>query len=130
MASHGGILGVLLVAWIYGRVMKIPWLHGLDVTTLGASLGFFFGRIANFINGELYGREAPAGLAWAVKFPQEMGLWAQKDQSRLSSLSGTVEALQSFKSSAGETITVTALNFWSGPRIILRITPHDLKFMR
>jgi phosphatidylglycerol:prolipoprotein diacylglycerol transferase len=112
MASHGGILGVLLVAYLYGRANRIPWLHCLDVTALGASLGFFFGRIANFINGELYGREAPADLSWAVKFPQEMGLWAQKkDIAKLVSLKDTVEALKEFKTASGELIQVKGTEF-------------------
>src|SRR5690606_29933448 len=46
----------------------------LDLFAFGAPLGLFFGRIANFINGELFGRPAP-GLPWAVKFPQEMMDW-------------------------------------------------------
>jgi phosphatidylglycerol:prolipoprotein diacylglycerol transferase len=85
----------------------MSWLHCLDLTVFGSALGFFFGRLANFVNGELYGREAPPGLSWAVKFPQEMGLWAQKEPAKLLSLKDTAEALHQFKTPAGEVIQVT-----------------------
>jgi phosphatidylglycerol:prolipoprotein diacylglycerol transferase len=80
----------------------------MDMVVLGGSVGFFFGRIANFINGELYGREAPAGLSWAVKFPQEMNLWLQKDFGKLSSLGPAFDALKEFKTETGEMISVNA----------------------
>ncbi len=108
MSSHGGILGVMLVCYLYGRFNKMSWLHCLDLTVFGSALGFFFGRLANFINGELYGREAPAGLSWAVKFPQEMGLWAQTDKARLEELKPVAELLGEFKTSAGEVIKLNA----------------------
>lgn len=108
MASHGGILGVLLVSYIYARKNKISFLHCQDLTVYGGSLGFFFGRIANFINGELYGREAPPTFKWPVKFPQEMNLWVQKDFGKMPSLSGTVEALGQMKTDSGEMVPLTA----------------------
>jgi phosphatidylglycerol:prolipoprotein diacylglycerol transferase len=108
MASHGGILGVMVVCYFYARANKMPILHCMDMVVLGGSVGFFFGRIANFINGELYGREAPAALSWAVKFPQEMNYWLQKDFAKLSTLGPAVDALKEFKSSAGEMISVNA----------------------
>ena len=108
MASHGGMLGVVLVCFLYGRRMKFPFLHCLDLTVLGSSIGFFFGRIANFINGELYGREAPADLAWAVKFPSEMLFWVQKQFPKLFELKGAVEALGTFKTDAGEMVQAGA----------------------
>lgn len=71
MASHGGILGGVLGAWWYAWRHKhdLPFL--LDLFAFGAPLGLFFGRIANFINGELFGR-GPTEVPWAVKFPQEL----------------------------------------------------------
>ena len=108
MSSHGGILGVMLVCYFYGRSNKISWLHCLDLTVFGSALGFFFGRLANFINGELYGREAPAALSWAVKFPQEMGLWLQTDKARLAVLKPVTELLGEFKTSAGEVVKLNA----------------------
>jgi len=113
MASHGGILGVMAICYIYGRMKKMSWLHCLDLTVFGSALGFFFGRLANFVNGELFGRPAPEGLSWAVKFPQEMGLWVQKDFGKLAQLKPTVDALQQFKTEAGEVVAVNA-SVWQG----------------
>jgi phosphatidylglycerol:prolipoprotein diacylglycerol transferase len=111
MSSHGGIVGVMLVCWVYARTNKIPFLHCMDLVTFGGSLGFFFGRIANFINGELFGREAPAGFSWAVKFPSEMLLWLQRDFSKLKLVGPAVEAMKELKTEAGETIAVN-VSLW------------------
>ena len=70
MASHGGILGIVVFTWIYSRRKHIPWLNIGDNTVVAAPLGLFLGRCANFINGELYGR--PSTSAWAVQFPKEL----------------------------------------------------------
>jgi len=66
MASHGGILGVLVAFWIFSRSRKVPLSHLLDLTCLTAPMGLFLGRVANFINGELWGR--PSLVPWAVIF--------------------------------------------------------------
>jgi phosphatidylglycerol:prolipoprotein diacylglycerol transferase len=67
MASHGGMVGVgIALAW-FSRTQKIPFLHLADLVNSTAPLGLFFGRIANFINGELWGK--PAEVQWAVIFP-------------------------------------------------------------
>ncbi len=68
MASHGGILGLALFTWVYARKHRVSWTGLGDGLCVVAPLGVFFGRAANFINGELYGRVAD-GVAWAVKFP-------------------------------------------------------------
>lgn len=86
MASHGGMLGILLVCLYYGRRHKIASLHLADLTTLGGTAGIFFGRIANFVNGELIGRPAPEWLIWGVKFPQEVFLWFYTEPDRLREL--------------------------------------------
>jgi len=70
MAAHGGILGVALYTLWYAWKHKVSWPGLGDNLVVGAPLGLFFGRMANFINGELYGR--PATVPWAVKFPQEV----------------------------------------------------------
>jgi phosphatidylglycerol:prolipoprotein diacylglycerol transferase len=113
MASHGGILGVMIVCYVYGRYMRIPFWHCLDLTVFGGSLGFCFGRIANFVNGELYGREAPAGLSWAVKFPSEMLTWPQHDPQRLRSLGPAVEVLGQLHVPGGETIALNTTTWLS-----------------
>jgi phosphatidylglycerol:prolipoprotein diacylglycerol transferase len=68
MASHGGILGLVIFTWFYSRKHKVSWTGLGDGLCVVAPLGLLFGRAANFINGELYGRVA-MGLSWAVKFP-------------------------------------------------------------
>lgn len=68
MASHGGILGLVIFTWFYAKKHKVTWTGLGDGLCVVAPLGLFFGRAANFINGELYGRVAN-GVAWAVKFP-------------------------------------------------------------
>lgn len=68
MASHGGILGLAIFTWFYAKKHQVTWTGLGDGLCVVAPLGIFFGRAANFINGELYGRVAD-GVAWAVKFP-------------------------------------------------------------
>jgi phosphatidylglycerol---prolipoprotein diacylglyceryl transferase len=93
MASHGGMIGIIVGSILYGRKMRVSAKHILDLTVLGGTIGVGFGRIANFINGELYGREAPADLSWAVKFPQEIYAWGVGDKSKLNLLAEAVEKL-------------------------------------
>lgn len=68
MASHGGILGLVIFTFFYARKHKVSWTGLGDGLCVVAPIGLLCGRIANFINGELYGRVAN-GVAWAVKFP-------------------------------------------------------------
>lgn len=85
MASHGGMVGLVLASWrigrgwrgsdgnVYGRCGVLPV---MDVVALAALPGIFLGRVANFLNGELLGRVVTrfgeAGPWWAVKYPQEV----------------------------------------------------------
>lgn len=68
MASHGGILGLVIFTFFYARKHKVSWTGLGDGLCVVAPIGLLCGRLANFINGELYGRVAN-GVAWAVKFP-------------------------------------------------------------
>jgi phosphatidylglycerol---prolipoprotein diacylglyceryl transferase len=70
MSSHGGMLGVLLFTLYYSYRHKISWMNLGDNLVVTAPLGLFFGRCANFINGELYGRIT--NLPWAMQFPKEL----------------------------------------------------------
>ncbi|MCB1507581.1 MAG: prolipoprotein diacylglyceryl transferase, partial [Hyphomicrobiaceae bacterium] len=67
MSFHGGLigcaLGLVFTAWRHGK----PLLPLLDIASVVAPVGLFFGRIANFINGELWGRTTD--VAWAMVFP-------------------------------------------------------------
>lgn len=75
MASHGGILGILLACVVFAKKKNLDWRHLGDMTVVGGSIGIFFGRLANFMNGELFGRAASETNTWAMKFPNEMHLW-------------------------------------------------------
>ena len=70
MSSHGGIIGLVLFTLYYSRKHRISWTNLGDNLCVVAPIGLFFGRCANFINGELYGR--PSQVAWAVQFPKEL----------------------------------------------------------
>lgn len=67
MASHGGFLGVALALAWFARKQCVPLLHVGDAVCAAVPLGLLFGRIANFINGELWGRVSQ--VPWAVIFP-------------------------------------------------------------
>ena len=67
MASHGGMAGLVAAAWLFARRHGVSFLRLGDLLATVAPVGLFFGRIANFVNGELWGR--PSGLPWAVVFP-------------------------------------------------------------
>ena len=68
MSFHGGFLGVGLALFFYTRSQKIPLLSAADALAVATPPGLFLGRIANFINGELWG--LPSHLPWAVAFPR------------------------------------------------------------
>lgn len=67
MSFHGGFAGVIVASWLYCRARGIPALRLADAMAVVAPVGLFFGRIANFINAELWGR--PTTMPWGVIFP-------------------------------------------------------------
>ena len=69
MSFHGGFLGVVIALALYARRQKVNPLSLGDLIAPVAPLGLFFGRIANFINGELWGRETT--VPWAIRFCNE-----------------------------------------------------------
>ena len=66
MSFHGGLIGVALAIWIFCRRAKLDVLRVGDLVASVTPIGLFFGRLANFINGELWGR--PSDLPWAMVF--------------------------------------------------------------
>jgi phosphatidylglycerol:prolipoprotein diacylglycerol transferase len=66
MSFHGGLTGVLVAMWIYGRRAKIPFFAITDAIAPWACTGLFLGRIGNFINGELWGKTTSPDAPWAV----------------------------------------------------------------
>lgn len=71
MSFHGGFLGCVAAVIWFCRVNKLPILSLGDLTTAVGPMGLFLGRIANFINGELWGRAADPSLPWAMIFPRD-----------------------------------------------------------
>ncbi|MBU6499928.1 MAG: prolipoprotein diacylglyceryl transferase [Rhodospirillales bacterium] len=69
MSFHGGMLGVAIAITWFCRREKIPILGFADRIAVAAPIGLGLGRVANFINGELWGRPAPSWLPWAMIFP-------------------------------------------------------------
>jgi phosphatidylglycerol:prolipoprotein diacylglycerol transferase len=67
MAFHGGLIGVTLAIVLFARLNTLPLLSLGDLAAATAPFGLFFGRLANFINGEVYGRLTD--VPWAVEFP-------------------------------------------------------------
>jgi len=77
MASHGGMIGCFVAMMIFASRSGISWLHLLDVTAFVAPPGLFFGRLANFVNGELWGVPLAADRQasppwWSIKYPEEV----------------------------------------------------------
>ena len=82
MSSHGGFVGVTLMLVLFCRKYRVPLFHLGDAVVSCAAPGLFFGRMANFINGELFGR--PTDVPWAVCFPTEIMNWSTERILKLS----------------------------------------------
>ena len=67
MSFHGGFVGVLVAGWLFTRKRQIRFLQLADLAVLPVPIGLFLGRIGNFINGELFGRETD--VPWCMEFP-------------------------------------------------------------
>ena len=70
MSFHGGLIGVVVAVWLYCRRQKLALLPVADLACAFAPIGLFFGRIANFVNGELWGRitEGPTGMVFCSRY--------------------------------------------------------------
>ncbi len=67
MSFHGGLIGMLVAVVAFSHKRQLPVLRVADLIAAAAPIGLFFGRIANFVNGELYGRQTD--VPWAFVFP-------------------------------------------------------------
>ena len=67
MSFHGGLLGVCLACFLFARKHGVPFFSLSDILSAAAPIGLFFGRLANFINSEHFGR--PTDVAWGMVFP-------------------------------------------------------------
>ena len=91
MASHGGIIGLTLYTAWYARRHHLSFRNLADNLVVVGPVGLFFGRCANFINGELYGRVTDA--VWAVQFPKEILLYTPEHLDRLLAETSTIDPL-------------------------------------
>ena len=66
MSFHGGLVGVVAAVWLFARRRRLDWVVLGDITVCGVPIGLFLGRLANFVNGELYGRvtDSPLGMVF------------------------------------------------------------------
>ncbi|MBI9107269.1 MAG: prolipoprotein diacylglyceryl transferase [Spirochaetales bacterium] len=67
MSYHGGVVGAVVSTMIYCRIRKLSWFKVADLIVAGLPLGYTFGRLGNFINGELWGRVTTK--PWGIVFP-------------------------------------------------------------
>ena len=72
MSFHGGLVGLLIGGAVAARMTRIPFLTLADLGSIAAPIGLFFGRCANFVNGELWG--APTDAPWGVVFGGAAGM--------------------------------------------------------
>jgi phosphatidylglycerol:prolipoprotein diacylglycerol transferase len=86
MSFHGGLVGIIVASYLFAKKHKSNALKYLDIIALVAPIGIFFGRIANFINSELYGHETT--VPWAVQFIQIDNLYRHPSQLYEATLEG------------------------------------------
>ncbi len=67
MSFHGGLIGVILAMILFTRNRGLPFFALADIVACATPIGLFLGRLANFVNGELFGR--PTDLPWGMVFP-------------------------------------------------------------
>lgn len=90
MSFHGGLIGtVLAIAWVSWRG-QLSFVRTCDYLAVCVPFGLLFGRLANFVNGELWGREAGAGVPWAMVFPGAGDLARHPSQLYEAALEGLV----------------------------------------
>tara|TARA_B100001057_G_scaffold267901_1_gene268003 strand:- start:1935 stop:2714 length:780 start_codon:yes stop_codon:yes gene_type:complete len=78
MSFHGGLIGIILISFWFAKKNNQNFYEYLDIVAIVAPIGIFFGRIANFINSELYGIET--NVPWAVKFVNVDSLYRHPSQ--------------------------------------------------
>ncbi len=88
MSFHGGVFGVGVALYLLSRKYTLPFWRLTDLVACTAPIGIFLGRIANFINGELYGRVTE--MPWGIVFPNSDGMPRHPSQLYEASLEGIV----------------------------------------
>lgn len=97
MASHGGIAGIIITCIWLGKKYGYNSLRMIDLAAIMGGIGIMFGRIANFINGELFGRAVSKGFSAAVKFPTELHYWYSYQTDKLKDIYPVVDVLKNYK---------------------------------
>lgn len=96
MSYHGGLIGVIVAALLYCKVKKRSFLQWADMLVTAVPLGYTFGRLGNFINGELFGRvtTSPLGMVFplAQKFPVSE-TWVQETAAKVGMVIGENQAV-------------------------------------
>ena len=104
MSFHGGMLGVAIALVWFCRKNAIPLLGFADRVAVVAPVGLLLGRIANFINGELWGRPAPDWLPWAMVFPNAGNIPRHPSQLYQAAMEGLLLVIVMFALSRREAI--------------------------
>jgi phosphatidylglycerol---prolipoprotein diacylglyceryl transferase len=86
MSFHGGLLGVIIAMYLFGRKQGTGFFALADIVAAATPIGLFFGRLANFVNGELWGRVTD--VPWGVVFPRAGALPRHPSQLYEASLEG------------------------------------------
>ncbi|MGA0287921.1 MAG: prolipoprotein diacylglyceryl transferase [Phycisphaerales bacterium] len=107
MASHGGLLGVILAMWLFSRRRGMRFFEVADAVALATGPGLGFGRLANLVNGELPGKPLPTSMQadppwWSIKFPEEILDPNFANAARLDALRPMVDPLRPFPESLVE----------------------------
>jgi len=93
MASHGGMIGLVVACFLFAQKYRISQNYLYDLVAIAGPIGIFFGRLANFVNGELVGRPCDPDFPLGVKFPSDLMSWPASDPQRLPELASVVEKL-------------------------------------
>lgn len=93
MSVYGSILGIVITSTFFASRTGVNRLYLYDLVSLTAPIGFFFGRIANFLSGEFIGKPVENSIPFSVRFPTEIFLWPKLDPQKLTSLNPIVEKL-------------------------------------
>ncbi len=97
MASHGGMIGVILATMWFAHRRGVSQLHMLDAAAFTCPPGLGFGRVANFINGELWGKPIPADQQvnppwWSIQYWEQLRLFARHDPMKLADMTDVATA--------------------------------------
>lgn len=93
MASHGGMIGLIFACMLFAKIHRLNSLHLFDWVAMCGPIGIFFGRIANFINGELVGRACEPNFPLGIKFPSDIFLWPSQEPTKMKALTAVVDKL-------------------------------------